>query len=143
MAYLFFFFLKGDLFYIRKAEKNHRIAALKAPVFFFLPDRKIPEQIPSARIIYRKEVIQHTHGQGLPKAPGAGDQGHVIPTLPPFLNELCLVYIEKILLSYLRKILQPDPDPPRHMAPPIPAFISPTAHGLGLLPGLSSRVQMI
>ena len=76
---------------------------------YFLPYGKSFKQLSPALIVYGKELLRHTHSQRLSKAPGAGNQSHTVPSLPPLPDKPGLVNIKILFCPYYLKILIPDP----------------------------------
>lgn len=59
--------LKIRFLHICKGKKKNRISPLQRAIFLILPDGKPLEQISPPLALYRKELLQHTHGQSLAK----------------------------------------------------------------------------
>ena len=115
---------KRCFLYLGKRQTDHRICPLHLPVLFLLPDGQPFEQIPSACMIRRKEILQHAHVQRLTEAPRAGNQRYIVPVLPPFLNKSRFVHIKAFILYHCPKVLFPNAHCPRHAVPSHPTFPS-------------------
>ena len=105
---------------IGKGKADHRICPLQGAVFLLLPDGKSFKPIPSSRIFDRKKLLRHAHGQGLPEAARSGDQRHLIPVFPPFLDKMRLIHVKVMLLNNFAKILYSDSYCSRHSSLPLP-----------------------
>ena len=107
--------VKRVLLNICKTELNHRICPLKLPILFLLPDVQSLKQVFPPCIFHREKFLHHAHGQRLSKTPGAGDQCHLIPLLPPLFYETGFVHIEAVSLPDFLKILVSNAHRPNHI----------------------------
>ena len=93
------------LFYVRKAQKNHRISSLQSAVFFLFPDGKPFKDGTFFCILSGKETIQHAHIQCFAKSSRTCDQRNVISTFPPLSDKIGFINIKIMIFSKGSKIL--------------------------------------